>query len=296
MIRWCFVALAAISISCGGGGFKQGYPLTSEIATGIPADTVALAGGRMDLLLESPAFARLQQMLPAGGLDGVAKEFGLDPRKEIKEFVVAYNGREPLMLASGSFRAADVLAKVASTAGAGRSEYKGKPMVTRGTAGIAALSSTVLAAGPVNRLHECSDRLSQSAKLDERWAASLRTLPAQTQLWFLSTGGSTLNLPPGSNLGNIDKILASVDRLAVWADLSKSLHLTASAATRDAASAKQLHTQLRGLIGIGRLSTPDDKPELLKLYDGIQTKLEENKIDVEIDVPTASLEVLLPKR
>ena len=145
------------------------------------------------------------------------------------------------------------------------------------------------------RLHESIDRLAQSAKLDERWVAGLRSLPSQTHLWFLGTGGATLNLPKGTNLGNLDKILASVDQIAAWADLSDGLRLTAKASARDAESAKQLHTQLRGLIGMGRLSTPDNKPELLKLYDGIQTKLDGKKLDVDIDIPAATLELLLKR-
>ena len=298
--RWLVVAASAASlISCnggtGGGASKQGYPLASDLAAAIPADTIALAGGRLDLVQKSPAFVQLQQMLPEGALLGVTKEFGIDLRKDIKEFVVAYNGREAILLGTGSFRTADVLAKVASTPGAERTEFKGKALVTRAAIGIAALSNTVLAAGPVTRLRECIDRLAQSAKLDERWAAGLRSLPAQTHLWLLGTGGATLNLPKGTNLGNLDKILGSVDQIAVSANLSNGLHLIAKASGRDVESAKQLHTQLRGLIGMGRLSTPDNKPELLKLYDGIQTKLDGQKIDVEIDVPAATLELLLQR-
>ena len=300
LTRWLLAApVIAFLISCnggtGGGAAKQGYPLASELASAIPADTIALAGGRLDLVQQSPAFVQLQQMLPEGALLGVTKEFGIDLRKDIKEFAVAYNGREALLLANGSFHAPDIIAKVAATPGAERSEFKGKALAARATIGIAALSNTVLAAGPVTRLHECIDRLAQSAKLDERWAAGLRSLPAQTHLWFLGTGGVTLNLPRGSNLGNLDKILASVDQIAVSANLSDGVHLIAKASARDAESAKQLHTQLRGLIGMGRLSTPDDKPELLKLYDRIQTKLADKQIDVNIDIPAATMELLLKR-
>ncbi len=296
--RLFLAALTTFLIGCNGGtggGSSQGYPLASDLASAIPADTVALGGGRLDLVRQTPAFLQLQQMLPDGVLQGVTKEFGLDLRKDIREFVIAYNGREALLLATGSFRAPDILAKVASTAGTESGEFKGKALVTRAAVGIAALSNTVLAAGPVTRLHESIDRLAQSAKLDERWAAGLRSLPAQTHLWFSGTGGATFNLPKGTNIANLDKILGSVDRILAWADLSKGLHLTAKASARDAESAKQLHTQLRGLIGMGRLSTPDNKPELLKLYDGIQTRLDDKEIDLDINIPTTTLELLLKR-
>lgn len=285
-LRWCALALAAASlVSCGGG--STGYPVDRDLASAIPADTVTLAGGRVDLIQKSPVYSKLPAV--TGGL---ATQFGLAPRKDIKEFVAAYNGRDGLILLNGSFRSADVLTKLASQPGAERAEYKGKPMVTRGQAGVAALSGTILAAAPVARLHESIDRLAQSAKLDERWATSLRSLPAQTQLWLLSAGVSSLPLP-GGNLGNVEKMLSSVDSLAAWADFSKSIHVAATALTRDAEAAKQLHTQLRGFIGIGRLSTPDNKPELLKFYDAIQVKQDDKKVEVDIDMPEATLDILL---
>jgi hypothetical protein len=293
MARLLMVALAALLLGCGGTGGRQGYPLSSEIASAIPGDTVMLGGGRLDLLQQSPAFAKLQPMLPQGGLDQATSRLGLDPRKDVRELVVAFNGRDAVIIVRGAFQPEEVFTKLATQTGFQRSEYKGKAVMTQAAFGAIALSSGMIAAGPIARLHECADRLAASSKLDERWAAGLRAMPAKTHLWFLSAGGATLNLPRGSNIGNIDKILGSIDGLSSWADLSSGLHLTAKATGRDAEAAKQLHTQLRGLIGLGRLSTPDSKPELLKLYDGIQTKLEDRTIDIEVDVPMATLDVLL---
>lgn len=286
-MRGAAAFLALFLMGCGGGGSKQGYQLDAELASAIPADTVALGGGRWDLIQQSPLFARLRPMLPT------LPQFGFDPSKDVKEFAAAYNGRDPLLLISGTFRTQDVLNKLAAEPGAQRSDYHGKPVVSRGEAGVAALSAKVLAAGPLPRLREAVDRVAAGAKLDERWAAGLRTLPAGAQLFLLTSGGATLNLPRGSNLGNLDKILGSVDSLSAWADFSKSVHLAATASARDANAAKQLHTQLRGMIGLGRLSTPDDKPELLKFYDAIQTKLDDRKIDVDVDMPESVLDTLL---
>jgi hypothetical protein len=282
------VTLAALLVSCGGGS-RQGYPLDSGLASAIPADTVALAGARWDLLQKSPLYARLQPLLPTGGVDA----FGIDARKDVREIIAAYNGREPLLLVSGTFKTQDVLNKLAAEANARRSEYKGKPEVSRAEGGVAALSGNVLAAGPLRLVHGAIDRLAAGAKLDERWAAGLRATPAQAQIFFLTSGGATLNLPRGTNLGNLDKILGSVESLNGWADLSKSIHIVATASARDAAAAKQLHTQLRGIIGLGRLSTPDNKPELLKFYDAIQTRLEDKRIELDLDLPEATLATLL---
>ncbi len=286
-------ALAAlVLISCGGVVSRQeGYRLDASLASAIPADTVALVGGRWDLLNKSPLYARFAPLLPGPGASGLAGQYGLDPAKDIKEFVAAYNGKDPVFLITGSFRSNEVLDKVARQAGGQRADYRGKALVARGPNGVAALSPAVLAAGPVPRLHEIIDRLTQSAKLDERWAAGLRSLPGQAQVWILTSGGTTLNLP--GNLANLDKVLGSLESVTGWGDLSKGVRLSVTGSTRDADSAKQLHTQLRGLIGLGRLSTPDDKPELLKLYDAIQTKLDDKKIVVDAEFAEAALDTLL---
>ena len=288
-------ALAAIVLaSCGGAGSKPqvGYQLDSSMASAIPADTVALLGGRWDLLRKSPLYAKAVPLLPGEGAGGLVSRFGLDPNKDIKEFVAAYNGKEPVFLISGSFRSNEVLDKAARETGGQRTNYQGKPLVIRGgSGGLAALSASILAAGSEPRLHECIDRLAQSAKLEERWTAGLRSLPAQTQIWVLSTGGMTMNLP--GNLGNVDKVLSSLDSLAGWGDLSRGVRLSLTGSTREASAAKQLHTQLRGLIGMGRLSTPDNRPEMLKLFDAIQTKQDDQKIVVDVDLAEAALDTLL---
>jgi hypothetical protein len=291
--RFALAAAAAFAFSCGGvGRSPSGYPLDPAIASAIPADTVALAGGRIDLLQKSPVFAKLKARMPAGAMAEYQTRFGIDPYKDLKEFAIAYNGKDPLLLASGP-RLKEQLEKVVKDSAGMRTEHKGKLLIAFGGGGVAALSDTVLAAGPLPRLRECIDRMAQSSKLDERWAASLRTLPAAAQIFFLSAGAASLNLPMGSNLGNIEKILSSVESLAAWGDLSKSVRAAAIGSARDADAAKQLHTQLRGLIGLGRLSTPDNKPELLKFYDAVQVKQDGKTVEVDIDLPEAVLDTLI---
>jgi hypothetical protein len=42
---------------------------------------------------------------------------------------------------------------------------------------------------------------------------------------------------------------------------------------------------LKGIIGLGRLSTPDNKPDLLKLYDAIEVEQVQNKVTVTAHLP-----------
>ena len=42
---------------------------------------------------------------------------------------------------------------------------------------------------------------------------------------------------------------------------------------------------LKGVVGIGRLNTPDSHPELLQLYDAIQVTEQQNHAQVTAQIP-----------
>jgi hypothetical protein len=42
---------------------------------------------------------------------------------------------------------------------------------------------------------------------------------------------------------------------------------------------------VKGVVGLGRLNTPDSHPELLKLYDAIQVTQQQTRTKVTADIP-----------
>jgi hypothetical protein len=46
---------------------------------------------------------------------------------------------------------------------------------------------------------------------------------------------------------------------------------------------------------LGRLSTPDNAPELLRFYDGIQVTQQTNSVRVNADIPTDVLDKFLAR-
>ena len=98
----------------------------------------------------------------------------------------------------------------------------------------------------------------------------IRTIPANDQVWAALTGGlQSLNLavPAGSNLANIVSALKTVDTATIGMDLSNGIGLAAEVTCKTERDAKFVHDMLKGVVGIGRLNTPDNHPELLQLYD-----------------------------
>jgi hypothetical protein len=116
----------------------------------------------------------------------------------------------------------------------------------------------------------------------------VRTIPANDQVWAALTGGlQSLNLavPRDSNLANIVSALKSIDTATIGMDLSKGIGLTAEVTCKSERDAKFVHDMLKGVVGIGRLNTPDNHPELLQLYDAIQVTQQQNHTQVTAQIP-----------
>jgi hypothetical protein len=114
----------------------------------------------------------------------------------------------------------------------------------------------------------------------------LASLPNRDQFWTVFNGSAIrLPVPDESNLGNINHLARAVQTGAVGADLSSGLSLHAHATCATDASAKQIHDTLKGFIGLGRLSTPDSQPELLKVYDAIQVQQQDRLVNISADIP-----------
>jgi hypothetical protein len=76
-------------------------------------------------------------------------------------------------------------------------------------------------------------------------------------------------------------------------DFSKGLNLTARLECRTENDARHVHDALRGAIGMARLSTPDNQPELLRVYDAIHVTLVNSRVDVNGDLPSEQVDRVL---
>jgi hypothetical protein len=93
-------------------------------------------------------------------------------------------------------------------------------------------------------------------------------------------------VPPDSNLANVMGALKSIDTATIGMDLRNGIGLTAEVTCKTESDAKFVHDMLKGVVGIGRLNTPDSHPELLQLYDGIQVTVQKNHTLVTARIPT----------
>jgi hypothetical protein len=253
----------------------------------VPADTVVVLGIDLAALRNTSTYQKLAERVPLPQLDEFQRQTGLDPRKDLSEVLLTSDGKNALLLVRGNLRVKELEARFKSR-GVTPANYKGHAIFGDERGGVTFLSDSTAAAGTPTELHALFDPGTAKRGLPSGLGDQLRTIPAGDQIYAALTGGLehlNLPLPHEGNLGSILDALKSVNTAALGLNLSSGIDGVAIVNCNTERDAKFIHDLLRGLIGFGRLNTPDNTPELLKLYDAIQVTQQQMQTKVTADVP-----------
>jgi len=254
----------------------------------IPANTVFIAGADIDAIRDTPVYQKLLGRMPLPQLDEFTQQTGLDPRKDLSRVISCTNGKTGLLMARGNFNVKDLEARL-ETRGAKRSAYKNHSLFGDERMSIYFMNGTTAIAGSASDLRSLIDQGSGGGRgVPPALRDLIRTIPANDQIWAALTGGLqglNIGIPPNSNLENIVNALQSIDTATVGMDLSKGFGLVAAVTCRTERDAKFVHDMVRGVVGLGRLNTPDNHPELLKLYDSIKVTQQQTHAQVTAEIP-----------
>lgn len=265
----------------------------------VPRDSVSLLGVQMDQVKNTPFYKKLMAQQKLTQLDEFAAQTGFDPRRDVRELLVASNltKNSGVLLARGNFRVTpDALAKMKDMR---RTTYKGYTLWT-GTeqeSGFSILDSTLVIAGPVTSMHAALDQY--SARDDRAQSPLLRkalAVPMRNQIWLVSQGGSDFlanNMPESGPAANFGHIFKNLESAQLQADLSAGLNALITGDCKTDADAKSLSDAARGLIGFGRLSVPEGQPQLLRVWDAIQVSQQGRTLSLNADIPTDLVDRLL---
>jgi hypothetical protein len=275
------MATSILLVHCGPKS-QTGARVDAELEALIPADTVHLLGARMEAIRSSPLTPLLMDQKNAS-LDEMAQRTGIDVRRDVDEILVTNDGKQTLVLIKGKLKRSEVEKKLEANGFAG-SNLNGRKMFANGEYAVAFVSDTVVASGPETLVRTALDGGGKK-QMPERLAALVRTLPSNPQVWGVSLGRlPPLGLAAGSNFGNLERAFSAIDTATISADLSRGLNLAIDAKYTGEAQAKQVHGALRGLIGIGRLTTPPEKPEMLRVLDAFVIAQEGAQLRVKADL------------
>ena len=110
----------------------------------------------------------------------------------------------------------------------------------------------------------------------------------QYQIWGISTGTGNflVDHPPAPDSGlDFTTVFRNLQDYWFEADFSSGMRAEIHANTRAEKDAMNIRDAVRGLVGLGRLNTPDNQPELLKVWDGISVDQQGRTIAIHAEMP-----------
>lgn len=286
----CLILLVTL-MTPGCGSAELGRTgIDATLAALVPPDATMLAGARMDVIRSTPLYKKLLAQKRLEQLDEFARRTGFDPRRDVRELLVGSNGKDSIVAARGTFNP-----RVFE--GVTKSSYKGYSLYTRDAGAVALLDSSTAVAGNLAALHAVLDRYKAGGRSGPSELLSrARQIPPENQVWSVSSGFESFitgAIPQAGNAANVGRILQSLENTTAAADFRTGINGFLSGLCRTEAGAKNLGDAARGLAGLGRLSVPENQPELLRLWDGIQVEQQQRTVRITVAIPENLLEKLI---
>jgi hypothetical protein len=280
------LALAVLllaSVSC--THKPEGAKVDSSLNTLVPSDTVLMAGTRLEALLKTQVYQHNFAGRQFPQIEEFAQRTGLDPRKDLWELLYVSNGKQGVLLGRGKF-GDEMMQPKFEKQGMQTFAYKGATLIGNDRGAMLLINPTTAALGDIPSLHSFIDQRASSHGPPPAMAALLKEIPPDAQFWGAYAGGP-IHLPLDNNtmLGNLNKLLSTVQTGTVFFDLRTGVSGVAAATCANDAGAQEVAGALKALVGIGRLSVPKNQPDLAQAYDSIRVTQEGMRVKLYIDVP-----------
>jgi hypothetical protein len=270
-----------VSMSCA-RKIPVGPKIDPALATLVPDDTTLLVGTRLEALERTPVYQKYLADRTFPQVEDFAKQTGLDPKKDLWELLFVSNGKNNVLLGRGKF--ANEMEPRLEKGGAKRFGYKGYNLIGDEKTAVVFISSSTAALGPTESLRFLLDQRGTSKGPPAALAALMKDIPSDAQFWAAYTGGP-VDLGFGGNLANVTKLVSFIQTGSLYFDLRTGLNGVASGECSSDQSAEEVQGALKAIIGLGRLNTPANQPELQAAYDGLRVTLQDRRVKLYIDVP-----------
>jgi len=275
--------LAALMLVSCEKPFEAGVSVDKELQKFAGADTTMLAGIDMEKFKSTGFYARHKDLLNIPLLAGMSEQTDFDPRRDLTQGLLTWNGKAVLAAARGRF-AKD---KIERSLGAAPAQYKGQTIFTfRGDA-LSFPSSDVAIGGSVRSVESALDAAKDGpGKVPAEFSPALSWLPKTNQLWLVSRGGLPFaDAPLRPDYASILSNFAGYVRTtAAGVTAGDGLHLTARVDCVSEVGSKRVNDALRGGIGLARLSTKDSELDMLRSYDAVHVKQDGATVYVDADL------------
>jgi hypothetical protein len=295
-MKICAIVLAAIFLSSCTSTRRGSAFIDPALEMLIPADAVFIIGANVEAIKNTPVYQKLLSQVDLPQLNQFTEQTGLDPRKDLRQVISVSNGKTGLLMARGSFSEGDLATRLESK-GAKRMGYKGFNLFGDDRGAVLFINTSTAVAGGTEELRRMIDQRNTPERgLPPALRDQIRALPETDQVWAALTGGLqglNVGVPQESNLGGVLQALRGIAAIRLGIDLRNGFDAQAEATCQTERDAKHVHDMVKGLVGMGRLSTPDNQPEMLKLYDAIRVTQQQNHTDVTAQIPTEQVDRFL---
>ncbi|MEO8130650.1 MAG: hypothetical protein ABI822_26350 [Bryobacteraceae bacterium] len=270
------------------------------LVTLVPADTIFLAGARMDPIRSTEVYKKYVLNQKIDVLDEFTKKTGLDPRADLWEFLIAGNGKDTMVMARGHFSEMGLEPRL-NIEGAQRFTYKGFTLIGDDAAAVVFTNSSTAVAGPTAALRRLLDHRTQPDSGAPKWLTErAAALPSSSQLWFVGSVAGQFNKltqkagGKGSGMGfDVGQFLDALQLLTAHIDLQTGVKAHLEGLCVAEADARRLNDALRAGLGLARLSTGTDNPQLLRLIDGAKVVQQEKTVLVDVNWPLSAIDELM---
>lgn len=282
LTRWVCLALCVALAGCGTG--RTRVRVDPALALLVPGDASLLAGIRMDALRAMPWFQKSANKLPV--LDELAKQTGLDLRRDLWDVLLVSDGVHTAALARGRFSEQGLEPSI-ERAGIARVPYKGYTLIGNEQGAFAFVNPTSVVAGRPDSVKFILDQRAESKGPPVALWELAGTIPADDQIWLAANGVLPDSIP------NAAKVSSLVESVKAGADLRNGLKAFVVGTARTSEDARTLADAVRGFLSLARLGTRGGQPGLLKLYDGVQVEQQDRAVRVNVALSQETFDQVL---
>jgi hypothetical protein len=264
------------------------------LAAMVPPDTFLLCGIRVGELRTTPLYRKMLAEDLNSTLDDFAKNTNFDIRKDVSELLIAStpSGSGKLVLARGNF-------KIQPPPGFKKSTYKGVAIYSREQGAYAILDATTAAAGTDPEVRKAIDQKQSGHGAPAGLLNWARSLPGSGQIWLVSNGWGTVAQDLSSqdgNIANLGRFLQSIEHATVTVDLRSGLLANINGECKSEQDAKSLGDAARGMVALARLNVPENRPDLLRMFDGVKVDQKQRSIQVNANIAEDLIEKMLQQQ
>ncbi len=283
-------AAAAVMLTLAACSSKSGARVDPALVSLVPSDTVALVYVEMEELLKTPVYQKYLKGRAFDQLDQFARSAGLNTATDLWEVLFVSDGEHHAAIGRGKF-SNEAEPRLNPTAQ--RTKYKTYTLIGDDTTAVFFMSPTVAAVGDTPLLKRMIDARDESNGPPAVLAARMKEVPYSAEVWSVYSG-APISIPANApaNLGNIMKVLDSIDSGLMYLDVTTMVTGLARGIAKDEAGAKELYDALRGLTGLAHMMISPEQKDLLSLLDGLQVTQEGTTVNVHIQATEQAIAVL----